>query len=65
MQTEQIADFSREEKLREISREIALRRNVYRRRIEKHEMTVAQAERQLAIMLAIARDYGGHGDQHT
>lgn len=56
-------EFSREEKLKEIAREIALRRNVYARRIRNHTMTVAEAEHGIAVMLEIAKDYGGHGDE--
>lgn len=54
--------FSREEKLKEIAREIALRRSVYRRKIARHEMKPEEAEMRIDIMLSIARDYGGHGD---
>jgi hypothetical protein len=61
---ETVAEFSREEKLREIAREIAMRRRVYSRRIIEHRMSRTEADRSIAIMLAIARDYGGHGDQH-
>lgn len=58
-----LADFTREEKLREIAREIAMRRRVYRRRIADRKMSEAEAERAIKIMLSIAKDYGGHGDQ--
>jgi hypothetical protein len=63
MDDDKVTDFSREEKLREIAREIAMRRRVYQRRIAHREMTVADAERAISIMLAIAKDYGGHGGQ--
>ena len=57
------AEFSREEKLKEIAREIAMRRRIYPLKIKEGYLKVQDAERQIAIMLAIARDYGGHGDQ--
>jgi hypothetical protein len=59
------AEFSREEKLKEIAREIALRRRVYPNRVMTHRLSQAAADRQIAIMLAIAKDYGGHGDEKT
>ena len=55
--------FTKEEKLKEIAREIAYRRNVYRKKIKDHTMTVKDAESRIAIMLEIAKDYGGHGDE--
>jgi len=54
--------FTREQKLREIAREISLRRNVYPARVTAKKLTQEQADRQIAIMLEIAKDYGGHGD---
>jgi hypothetical protein len=54
--------FTREEKLKEIAREIALRRNVYPKAIASGRMTKDQADRHLAIMTEIAKDYGGHSD---
>ena len=53
--------FTREEKLSEIVREIALRRSVYKRQIYDGRMTAIEAERRIAIMIEIAKDYGGHG----
>ncbi len=53
--------FTAQEKLSEISREIALRRRVYPKQIADGRMTRAEADRHLAIMAAIARDYGGTG----
>ena len=49
--------FSRLEKLNEALREIAQRRRVYPRLIVAGKMTQAQADRQMAIMQAIAADY--------
>ena len=54
--------FSDEEKLREITREIAMRRNVYPNWVQRGRITQQQADRHIAIMLEIAKDYGGHGD---
>jgi len=56
--------FSREEKLAEIAREIALRRNFYPNWIRKGNLSAEQADRRIAILLEIAKDYGGHGDEH-
>ncbi len=50
-------EFSDADKLKAIEREIALRRNVYPRNVARGTMTQAEAERQIAIMLAIAEDY--------
>jgi hypothetical protein len=58
-----VTEFSREEKLKEIAREIALRRRVYPNRVMTHRLSKAAADRQIAIMVAIAKDYGGHGDE--
>lgn len=54
--------FSNEQKLKEIVREIALRRKVYPKWVHSGKLTQEQADRQTAIMLEIAKDYGGHGD---
>ena len=58
-----IAEISREEKLREIAREIALRKNLYPNWIRFGKLSQQQADRRLQILLAIAKDYGGHGDE--
>lgn len=55
--------FSREEKLKEIAREIAFRRNVYPKQVARKVMSGNEADRRIAIMLEIAKDYGGHGDE--
>lgn len=49
--------FSRLEKLNEALREIAQRRRVYPRLVSAGKMTQAQADRQTAVMQAIAEDY--------
>ena len=54
-------EFTREQKLKEIAREIALRRNVYAKRIRVGQMTQEAADNQIAIMVEIAKDYGGTG----
>ena len=54
-------EFTREEKLAEVAREIAFRRAVYAKRIREWAMKPQEAERRIAIMVAIAIDYGGHG----
>jgi hypothetical protein len=56
-----IPTFTREQKLQEIAREIALRRRVYPRWIATGRMKQDHADRLIAIMLEIAKDYGGHG----
>jgi len=58
-----MTEFTREEKLKEVAREIALRRRVYPNRVLTHRLSQKAADRQIAIMLAIAKDYGGHGDE--
>lgn len=53
--------FSREEKLVEIAREIAFRRNLYPKWVKAGKMKMDDAGYRIAIMLDIAKDYGGHG----
>jgi hypothetical protein len=53
--------FTREEKLSEIVREIALRRSVYKKWVADGRMKEHEAARRIAIMQQIAKDYGGHG----
>ena len=53
--------FTREQKLKAVAREIALRRNVYPKKVRDGKMTSTEAERELAVMTEIAKDYGGHG----
>jgi hypothetical protein len=65
MQSHSLTDFTAAEKLQEIAREIALRRSLYRIKIARKQMKVEEAARRIAIMLAIARDYGGHGDEQS
>jgi hypothetical protein len=60
-ETERTIMFTQEEKLTEIKREIALRRNVYSKRVAEGRMKREVADRQIGIMLEIAKDYGGTG----
>ena len=59
--SDQPREFTREEKLKAIAREISLRRNVYPNKVQAGKMKQAEADYQLAVMVAIAKDYGGHG----
>lgn len=49
--------FTATDKLRAVRRELALRQNVYRKKVIAGTMTQAAANRELAIMQAIERDY--------
>jgi hypothetical protein len=49
--------FTTADKHREVLRELAMRRRLYPRWIEKGTMTAKDAARQIAIMEAIAADY--------
>jgi ribosomal 50S subunit-associated protein YjgA (DUF615 family) len=49
--------FSATEKLREIKREIAMRRTTYPRWVAAKRLTQHDADRQIAILEAIMRDY--------
>jgi hypothetical protein len=49
--------FSDEDKLKCVERELRLRRNVYPGRISRGAMSLVQAQRELALMAAIAADY--------
>ena len=49
--------FIREQKLEAVEREIRQRKRVYARLVESGRMTQAHADRQIAIMEAIAVDY--------
>jgi len=47
------------DKLKEIEREVRLRRGVYDRMVKEGRMTVPEAARKIGIMVAIAEDYRG------
>jgi hypothetical protein len=49
--------FSSAEKLEAAERELSLRRRVYPNRVGAHRMSQALADRQIALMEAIAADY--------
>jgi hypothetical protein len=49
-----ITDF---DKLQCVVRELGFRRRVYARRVEQGKMTQAQADREIAVMESIAKDY--------
>jgi hypothetical protein len=49
--------FTNQEKLKCIVRELALRRNVYRYRVSEHKMKQELADREIALMDAIRKDY--------
>lgn len=51
------ATFTDREKLAAITREIALRRSVYKVRVAQEKMAPEDAERETNVMLAIAEDY--------
>ncbi len=59
--TDQPGAFTREQKLAEIAREIALRRAVFPKWIESGRLKPEDAARRIAILVEIAKDYGGHG----
>ncbi len=54
-------EYSREDKRKEIARELALRRNVYPAMVRGKRLKLQEAERRIAILEAIERDYAGDG----
>lgn len=48
--------ISKQEKVQEIEREIAMRERVYANRVAEKKMTQAKADRQIAVMRAILED---------
>ena len=54
--------FTKEQKLAEVAREIAFRRNVYAKKVRQGEMSQQESDQRIGIMLEIAVDYGGHAD---
>jgi hypothetical protein len=50
-------NFSTEEKLKEIDRELMQRHRVYRRLVESGKLSRETAARQIAILTSIANDY--------
>ena len=51
--------YSLGDQIREVKREIALRRNVYAKQIARGHLAAEQAERQLALMLAVLESLEG------
>ena len=49
--------FTADDKLKAIEREIGYRRHVYPRRVMDKKMTQELADKQIAVMEAIAEDY--------
>ena len=54
--------FTAAEKAKCATREVAQRRRVYPRLVESQRMKQAEADRQIAIMEAIAADYRAQAD---
>jgi hypothetical protein len=48
--------ITKQEKVQEIEREIAMRERVYANRVAEKKMTQAKADRQIAVMRAILED---------
>jgi len=55
----ELFEFTAEEKLREITREIGYRLTLYPRWVANGKISREKADRQLGILKAIARDYQG------
>ena len=51
--------ITRVDKIAALKREIALRRNVFPKRIERQVMTQEKADHEIAVMEAILHDYIG------
>jgi hypothetical protein len=49
--------FTRDQKRKALQRELAFRRNVYRKRISNHTMKQDDADREIALLEAILADY--------
>ena len=56
-----MTDYTDEDKLEAVEREIKMRRRVYRGLVADGRMTQVQADREIAIMEAIAEDYRPKG----
>jgi hypothetical protein len=52
------AGITREDKIAEITREIALRQRVYPRWVAERKLTQSKADWQIAVLVAIQADYG-------
>ena len=51
--------ITRDDKIAAIRREIAFRKSVFPKRIERHLMTQEKADHEIAVMVAILHDYIG------
>lgn len=49
-------EFTREEKVSELAREVAMRRNVYAGQVRKGKMTQVESDRRVGIMEAVLDD---------
>ena len=49
--------YSREEKRREVEREVEMRKRLYPRWVREGRITAEQADRAIGIMQAVAADY--------
>lgn len=49
--------YSRDQKLREVEREVQMRKRLYPRWVREGRMTAEQADRAIGIMEAVAADY--------
>jgi hypothetical protein len=58
-----LAQFTAEEKYKEALRELAMRKRLYPRWVEKGAMTATDAARKIEIMEAIAADYAQAAQQ--
>jgi hypothetical protein len=54
---QKMTEFTAEQKLRALERELRLRQQVYPHRVATHRMTQQQADYQIGIMQAILDDY--------
>ena len=59
MSVETSLSVTRVEKIAALKREIALRKNVFPKRIERQVMTQEKADHEIAVMEAILHDYIG------
>lgn len=53
--------FSTDDKIKVLRREIAMRRAVYAGKVTLGRMTLEQADREIAVMVAILNDYEAGG----
>jgi hypothetical protein len=60
-----MSEFSAEEKQAAAERELARRRRVYPNRMLTHRMRQREADREIAIMAAIVRDYAAAAEKEN